>query len=169
VDGSPLSLIDFFNSILKKRPFEREANRVAKGQLRTSRHQTSEPWASANVRGEKDLNMQTRNEPKRGRSPGYSTEIAETICHRLGEGESLRAICADPMMPAKATVFRWLARNEEFRRWYALAHECLAEDLMHEILEIADNSRDHIEDRRRSIKARKWVLARLAPKKYRYR
>ena len=70
------------------------------------------------------LSMQTKDEPKRGRSPGYSTEIAETICDRLAEGESLRAICADSAMPARATVFRWLARNEEFRRSYAIAREC---------------------------------------------
>ena len=46
--------------------------------------------------------MQTKDEPQRGRSPGYSTEIAETICHRVAGGESLRAICADPAMPARA-------------------------------------------------------------------
>ncbi len=114
--------------------------------------------------------MQTKDEPQRGRSPGYSTEIAETICHRVAGGESLRAICADPAMPARATVFRWLDRNEEFRRRYALAHDCLAEDLMDEILEIVDDSRVHnIEHRRRRIKARKWMLTHLAPKKYRHR
>ena len=71
-------------------------------------------------------------------------------------------------MPAKATVFRWLARNQEFRRSYAIARDCLAEDLMDAMLEIADDGH-HIEDRRRRIKARKWTLTHLAPKKYRYR
>ena len=52
-------------------------------------------------------------------------------------------------MPAKATVFRWLARNEKFRRSYAIAHDCLAEDLMDEILEIVDDSsRDYVEKKR---------------------
>ena len=60
--------------------------------------------------------MQTKDPPKRSRSPGYSTEIADTISNRLINGESLRAICADPVMPARATVFRWLASNQEFRR-----------------------------------------------------
>ena len=40
-------------------------------------------------------------------------------------------------MPARATVFRWLDRNEEFRRRYALARECLIEDLFDELREIA--------------------------------
>jgi hypothetical protein len=59
--------------------------------------------------------MQTKNQPKRGRPPGYSAEIADTICNRLAGGESLRAICADAGMPDRATVSRWLARDEEFR------------------------------------------------------
>ena len=61
------------------------------------------------------------NPPKRSRLPGYDAEIAMTICLRLLNRESLRSICADPRMPAKATVCRWLARNQEFCRWYALA------------------------------------------------
>ncbi len=123
-----------------------------------------------NVRGEEArLSMHTKDEPKRGPSPGYSTEIAKTICHRLAGGESLRAICADPAMLAKATVFRWLARNEEFRRRFSLAYDCLAEDLFDEIREIAADTSEHIEHRRRRIKARKWTLTHLAPKKYRYR
>ena len=48
-------------------------------------------------------------------------------------------------MPAKATVFRWLASNPEFRRSFALARECQAEDFAYEILEIADDSsRDYV-------------------------
>jgi hypothetical protein len=50
--------------------------------------------------------------------------------------ESLRAICADPAMPARATLFRWLASNQEFRQLYVLARQCQAEDLAYEILEI---------------------------------
>jgi hypothetical protein len=50
------------------------------------------------------LSMQTKDPPKRGRSSGYDAEIAETIFNRLVNRESLRAICADPAMPAKATV-----------------------------------------------------------------
>jgi hypothetical protein len=55
--------------------------------------------------------MHIKDQHKDGRTSGYDVEIAETICERLVNGESLRAICADPSMPARATVFRWLARN----------------------------------------------------------
>lgn len=50
--------------------------------------------------------MQTKDQPKRDRSHGYDVEIAETICHRLINGESLRAICADPAMPTRRASFR---------------------------------------------------------------
>src|SRR5271169_4511560 len=59
--------------------------------------------------------MQNEDQPKYGRPSAYSDKIAEAICDRLVDGESLRAICADPGMPARATVFRWLASNQEFR------------------------------------------------------
>jgi hypothetical protein len=86
------------------------------------------------------LNIAKLPELQDGRTSGYDAEIAQTICERLVNGESLRAICADPAMPARATVFRWLARNQEFRQLYALARQCQAEDLADEILKIADDS-----------------------------
>src|SRR4029077_17916316 len=90
--------------------------------------------------------MPIKDQPKDGRTPGYDVGIADTICERLVDGESLRAICADPAMPARATVFRWLARNQEFRRSYALARQCYAEDFAFESLAmIADDStRDYV-------------------------
>jgi hypothetical protein len=129
--------------------------------------------------------METNDQSKRGRPSDYGAEIAQTICERLVDGESLRAICADPAMPARATVFRWLARNQEFRRSYALARQCHAEDFALETLAIVDDSsRDYVKTtgvdgkvtwvfdkenfarQRLRIKARKMILARMAPRKY---
>ena len=129
--------------------------------------------------------MQNEDQPKRGRPSAYSDKIAEAICDRLVDRESLRAICADPGMPAKATVFRWLASNKEFRQSYAFARACQAEDLAFEILDIADDSsrdyvkktevdgkvtwvfdKEHFARQRLKIKALNWMLARMAPRKY---
>jgi hypothetical protein len=44
---------------------------------------------------------ETNDQPKDGRTSGYDAEIAEAICERVVSGESLRAICADPAMPAR--------------------------------------------------------------------
>jgi hypothetical protein len=43
----------------------------------------------------------TTVQPKGGRPSDYCAEIAMTICDRLADGESLRAICADAEMPDK--------------------------------------------------------------------
>jgi len=90
--------------------------------------------------------MHNKDKPRDGRTSGYDAEIAEAICDRLLNGESVRAICADPAMPARATVFRWLARNQEFRRSYAFARQCHAEDFALESLAMIadDSSRDHV-------------------------
>jgi hypothetical protein len=65
--------------------------------------------------------------PKRGRPSDYSFQVAISICARLAEGKSLRAICSEAGMPGRATVFRWIARHKEFRDEYTLARELRAE------------------------------------------
>jgi len=120
------------------------------------------------------------------RPSDYTQEIADTICERLADGESLRAICSEDEMPNKATVFRWLSKHTEFSDQYARARDEQAETLFDEILDIADDGRnDWIERQddeggnmgwrengealRRSqlrIDARKWMAGKLKPKKY---
>lgn len=116
----------------------------------------------------------------------FTQELADAICERLADGESLRAICADEAMPARATVFKWLADNPAFSDQYAHARAEQADAIFDDILDIADDGsndwmerkdadeqnigwRENGEALRRSalrVDARKWVLAKLAPKKY---
>lgn len=118
----------------------------------------------------------------------YTEELADIICERIANGESLRAICEDEDMPDKATVFRWLAdkAHESFRDQYARAREAQADALVDDILSIADDGtndwmekrdaegeaigwRENGEAMRRSqlrIDARKWIAGKLKPKKY---
>jgi hypothetical protein len=79
---------------------------VGRGRIARAERQRS---GSSGGPGSLTATMPIKDQPNR--TPGYDVEIAETICERLVNGESLRAICADPAMPARATVFRWLARN----------------------------------------------------------
>jgi hypothetical protein len=110
--------------------------------------------------------MQNTDPSRRRRLPfDHSDEIAMTICCRLVEGESLRAICADPTMPAKATVCRWLARNAEFRRDYADARAMQRMRFGDEMVDIARHCSD-LSVARRRIGALRLVAARLSPKKY---
>ena len=52
----------------------------------------------------------TDDQPKRGRPSDYSAQLAMSICDRLADGESLRAICSQDAR--QATVFRWIARHK---------------------------------------------------------
>lgn len=118
------------------------------------------------------------------RPSDYSDETAAEICRRLMDGESLRTICAAEHMPARSTVHLWLANHAEFSDRYARAREFQADTLFDEIQDIADTQQpgerrtikadgsvetveaDMIEHRRLRIDARKFMAARLRPKKY---
>lgn len=114
----------------------------------------------------------------------FTQEVADEICERLADGESLRSICSDEHMPNKATVFRWLASNHLFSDQYVRAREVQADALFDDVLSIADDGRndwmkEHGKDdagwvmngeniRRAQIRidARKWMAGKLRPKKY---
>lgn len=119
--------------------------------------------------------------PRVGRPSKYSTKIADEICERLADGESLRTICEGDGMPNRATVFRWLAANTEFRDQYNAARDAQADALADEILDIADDSQgdtyvdaegrqrvdsEAIARSRLRVDARKWIAAKLKPKAY---
>jgi hypothetical protein len=121
-----------------------------------------------------------------GRPSEFSQETADAICDRLADGESLRSICDDEAMPAKSTVFKWLAEKPAFSDQYARAREAQADALFDDILSIADDGRNDWMERknkddqnlgwvengealRRSalrVDARKWMAGKLKPKKY---
>lgn len=122
---------------------------------------------------------------KTGRPSDYNSDVTSAICVRLGLGESLREICRDEAMPDKSTVMRWLATHQEFRDQYASAREAQADYYAEEIIEISDDGTNDWMERKRSdgsaeevenkevlnrsrlrVDTRKWLMARMAPKKY---
>lgn len=122
---------------------------------------------------------------KRGRPSKNTLAVTAEICRRLGEGETLRQICADAHLPNKSSVLHWLLDDEVFRAQYARAREIQAEHQLDEILEIADDSTndwierevasgriervlDHESVQRSKLRvdARKWAMSHTAPKKY---
>lgn len=114
----------------------------------------------------------------------YSREVAVAICERLADGETLGAICEDPAMPARSTVYLWLADQEEFRLMRAAADMDQADVWADETLEIADDARNDWMERhgknnagwrengesvnrsKLRIWTRMWLAARKNPKKY---
>lgn len=123
---------------------------------------------------------------KGGRPSRYTKEIARAICERLALGESLRSVCRDETMPGISTVFRWFDEHDGFREHYEKAKQESADALAEELLEIADDGRndymeklsadgeamgyitngENIQRSRLRVDTRKWIMARMKPKKY---
>lgn len=125
-----------------------------------------------------------------GRPSDFTQQTADIICERIGKGESVRAICLDDDMPGQSTVYQWLIAHKEFQEQYARARETQADYYAEEIIEISDDGRndwmerrsesekgagvntgwvlngEHVQRSRLRVDARKWIAARLAPKKY---
>lgn len=126
----------------------------------------------------------TPEEPEKrppGRPSSFTQEMADLICDALAEGYSLRRICKGEGMPNIATVCRWLAGNDEFRKQYAHAREIQADTLFDETLDIADDGsndtyldedgnqrtdHDVIARSRLRVETRKWMAGKLKPKVY---
>ena len=103
--------------------------------------------------------------PRTGRPSKYSEELADAICTRLAQGESMRSVCRDEDMPVMQTMWRWIREKAEFSEQYARAKQESADAIIEDILDIADEGEDVARDRLR-IDARKWVASKLKPKKY---
>jgi transposase len=101
-----------------------------------------------------------------GRPSTYTQEMGDLICDRLTEGMSLRKLCKSAEFPNASTVYVWLDRFPSFAEQYARAREAATEDMLEEILEIADDPKIDTQDKRVRIDARKWAMGKLKPKKY---
>ena len=118
--------------------------------------------------------------PPIGRPSDYSDQIAAQICTRIANGEALRQICMEEGMPVQSTVYLWLTKNPTFSEMYARAREDQADTLADEIQAIADEMPMEITDEkgvsrfdsayinwmRLRVDSRKWVAAKLKPRKY---
>lgn len=113
----------------------------------------------------------------------FSQATADAICARLAEGESLRAVCRDDDMPSIGTFLRWVTDSRELAEQYARARVLCLDAMAEDILDIADTPQigtksvskatgleitegDMVEHRRLRIEARKWLMGKMAPKKY---
>lgn len=101
-----------------------------------------------------------------GRPSTYTEEMGNLICDKLTEGMSLRKLCMQAEFPTASTVYVWLDRFPSFAERYARAREAATEDMLEDILEIADDPNIDTQDKRVRIDARKWAMGKLKPKKY---
>jgi hypothetical protein len=123
---------------------------------------------------------------KVGRPTVYNKAVAEEICRRLADGESLRSICNDEHMPARAVVLSWAVDlNHPFSDQYMHARDLQADAMADDIIAISDDGtndwmeratrngmveivadHEHINRSRLRVDARKWVASKLKPKRY---
>jgi hypothetical protein len=83
------------------------------------------------------------------------------------EGESLTAICKDEKMPPRVTVYAWFDKHPDFYARCARAREALADYLVDEIEQLADNAtKDNIETVKVQISTKQWRAMKIAPRMY---
>lgn len=122
----------------------------------------------------------------RGNQTVYTQEVADAICDRLADGESLNFICKTEGFPPESTVRGWVVDNREgFAAKYTRSRDIGLDVIAEEVLAIADDSsndrtirrdekgkeyevvdHDHINRSRLRFDARRWYLSKLAPKRY---
>jgi hypothetical protein len=104
-----------------------------------------------------------------GRHSSYTDEIAKKICDRICQGEGLVRICEEKGMPAQGTVYIWLRDQPKFQEMYTRAREVQQDFHAEQLLEIADEEPEfhhHVGWAHNRIEARKWIMSKLAPRKY---
>lgn len=107
---------------------------------------------------------------KVGRPHGYTEEKALEICELVADGQSINKISKLPGMPNRSTILKWFRDVPEFSTMYARAKEIGFEVLADEIIDLADaevnTDKDQLRRHQLMIDTRKWLLAKLQPRKY---
>ncbi|MBC1122867.1 DNA-binding protein [Escherichia coli] len=107
---------------------------------------------------------------KVGRPHGYTEEKALEICELVADGQSINKISKMPGMPNRSTILKWFRDVPEFSTMYARAKEIGFEVLADEIIDLADaevnTDKDQLRRHQLMIDTRKWLLAKLQPRKY---
>ena len=117
-----------------------------------------------------------------GQPTKYNKQIASHICGLIADGLPLRTITRMEGMPTSSTVYLWLATHDELWVLYARAREDQADALADEFIAISEEKPmlrivtdsetiDKLDPKgeshkRNRIDARKWVAAKLKPRKY---
>lgn len=127
--------------------------------------------------------------PKQRAEVRYSAEITARICAEVAAGESVKEVCRQAWAPNEKTHYRWMAAYPEYRDAITAARATGIERHADEIIAIADGAASALVDdtgkpilhdgqpvlmpsneatnhARLKIDARKWIMAKLLPKKY---
>lgn len=121
-----------------------------------------------------------------GRPSDYTEELCDRICAELSAGMSMRTVCKPDDMPSAVTLFAWMRKHPEFLKRYEAAKAESADAMAEEMIDIADDGTndwmeihdkdgecvgykvngEHVQRSRLRVETRKWIAAKLKPKKY---
>lgn len=116
-----------------------------------------------------------------GKRIKYTPELANKICGLIAEGNSVLQVTKMKGMPKTSAIYDWLDKHPDFADKYARACGDRADGIFDDMLEIADhNSEDQyiteegkeltngeaIQRSKLRVDTRKWMLARMNPRKY---
>lgn len=106
----------------------------------------------------------------------YSEDVALRICEQLGTGKTLKAICRGKGMPARSTVYAWLAEHTEFKTMFQAARDehidnefDRLDDLVNQKPPVDQYGRiDHgwVTNQRVKVAALQWKLSKLRPREF---
>ena len=115
----------------------------------------------------------------------WTPELEDSICAAIAVNpKGLETICAENRFPDPSSIYRHLQKDEDFCKKYARARENQLQVLADELVPLADKDRicekrtikadgseevvilDQVERTKLQIETRKWLLGKLAPKKY---
>lgn len=113
-------------------------------------------------------------------SPEQRTTIIDEICAKISSGLSLRKVLEGGKPISQKVFFEWIDADVEKSKQYARAAEARADSIFEDILDIADDSNgdvkytehgevmnsEFVQRSRLRVDARKWMLAKMMPKKY---
>lgn len=122
---------------------------------------------------------------KNGRPTKYTKQLADKICSELALGFSMRTVSGNTWSPSMATIFSWLRTKPQFLEQYEKAKQESTDAMAEDIMDIADNgtndweekeradgsiyialNNEHIQRSRLRVDTRKWLMAKMKPKKY---
>ena len=102
--------------------------------------------------------------------------LVDEILERIMSGESVNAICSEPGMPARKSFYMWIIEDDKLRERYESALNARVHSMSEDLLDIADaavpttpmgtTDTGAVAKQRLQVDTRKWLLSKLAPKKY---
>jgi hypothetical protein len=92
--------------------------------------------------------------------------MAAKICGEMAAGSSLVKICKQEGYPSTTAVFNWQTKFPIFRERYDEAQRARTEFLGEQLIDIADDSTGEVQRDKLRLDTRKWILARMNPRRW---